>query len=250
MPLSGGECDIRAKHQIMNLSLPEKPKAAILDYGMGNLYSVSQACARVGLDVTITAEPDEILRAAAVILPGIGAFGDAMDTLTRLDLVEVLRDVAASGKPLVGICLGLQLLMSESCEFGSHKGLGIIQGPVVPFDHPREGARKLKVPQVGWNHILKTDNGDSGADGAWKDSPLAGIANGEFMYFVHSYIVQPEDPSVTLSITRYGQIEFCSSVQRKNIFACQFHPERSGIQGLKIYQNLASSIERIRIGTK
>src|SRR5436853_5065373 len=147
-----------------------------------------------------------------------------MATLHRLDLVAVLRDVAASGKPLVGICLGLQLLMTESFEFGRHKGLGIIEGQVVRFDNPMEGARKLKVPQVGWNSIYQVDNHGDAKNGAWDDSPFAGIKDGEFMYFVHSYIVQPEERSVILSLSRYGQVEFCSSVQSRNIFACQFHP--------------------------
>jgi imidazole glycerol-phosphate synthase subunit HisH len=220
------------------MGLEEKPKVAIVDYGMGNLFSVRQACEHAGLDVRITSEREEILKADAVILPGIGAFGDAMATLSRLDLVTVLRDVAASGKALVGVCLGLQLLMTESFEFGRHKGLGIIEGQVVPFDNPLEGERQLKVPQVGWNSVHAIGN-------EWENSPLSEIRDGEFMYFVHSYIVQPEDAKVVLSVSRYGQIEFCSSIHSENIFACQFHPERSGVEGLKIYRNLASHIERL-----
>jgi glutamine amidotransferase len=209
---------------------------------MGNLFSISQACQHVGLDVIITASRQEILEADAVILPGIGAFGDAMATLKRLDLVEVLQDVAAAGKPLVGICLGLQLLMTESCEFARHQGLGLIKGQVVRFDHPSEGARRLKVPQVGWNSIHQTNVKQNGNGNSWADSPLREIREGEFMYFVHSYIVQPEDATVVLSTSRYGQIDFCSSIRTQNIFACQFHPERSGTEGLKIYRNLAASI--------
>lgn len=226
------------------MGLEQKPRVAIVDYGMGNLFSVRQACEHVQLDVTITSSRDEILKADAVILPGIGAFGDAMATLSRLDLVGVLKDVASSGKPLAGVCLGLQLLMTESLEFGLHKGLGIIEGQVVKFDNPLEGERQLKVPQVGWNSVHRVGREGMNEAEAWKDSPLAGLADGEFMYFVHSYIVQPEDDNVTLSVSRYGQIEFCSSIQSQNIFACQFHPERSGSEGLKIYRNLASHIER------
>lgn len=223
----------------------QKSRVAIVDYGMGNLFSVRQACEHAGLKVTITAARDEILNADVVILPGIGAFGDAMATLSRLDLVGVLRDVAASGKPLVGVCLGLQLLMTESFEFGRHKGLGIIEGQVVPFDNPMEGERKLKVPQVGWNSVHRVERKGQSEGPAWENSPLAEIKDGEFMYFVHSYIVQPEDGNVVLSVSRYGQIEFCSSIHSQNIFACQFHPERSGSEGLKIYRNLASHIERL-----
>lgn len=225
------------------MGLEQKPKVAIVDYGMGNLFSVRQACEHAGLDVGVTSARKEILSADAVILPGIGAFGDAMATLSRLDLVGVLRDVAASGKALVGVCLGLQLLMTESFEFGRHKGLGIIEGQVVPFENPLEGERRLKVPQVGWNSV-HPPVGD-GHEDAWENSPLAEIRDGEFMYFVHSYIVQPEDKRVVLSVSRYGQIEFCSSIHSQNIFACQFHPERSGSEGLKIYHNLASHIERL-----
>ena len=219
-----------------------QPKVAIVDYGMGNLFSISQACQHVGLDVIISASRQEILEADAVILPGIGAFGDAMATLKRLDLVDVLQEVAAAGKPLVGICLGLQLLMTESFEFERHQGLGIIKGQVVRFDHPKEGERRLKVPQVGWNSIHQTNVKQNGNGNSWADSPLQQIREGEFMYFVHSYIVQPEDANVVLSTSRYGQIEFCSSIRTRNIFACQFHPERSGTEGLKIYRSLAASI--------
>lgn len=223
----------------------QKPKVAIVDYGMGNLFSVRQACEHVGLEVVITASSDEILNADGVILPGIGAFGDAMATLSRLDLVGVLRDVATSGKTLVGVCLGLQLLMTESFEFGRHKGLGIVEGQVIPFDNPVEGSRKLKVPQVGWNSVYRVGGGGNGQAKTWEDSPLAELADGEFMYFVHSYIVQPEERNVVLSVSRYGQIEFCSSIHSQNIFACQFHPERSGTEGLKIYRNLASHLKRL-----
>lgn len=228
----------------------KKKTVAIVDYGMGNLFSVGQACCHVGLDAIITSSREEILSADAVILPGIGAFGDAMTTLNRLDLVGVLRDVAASGTPLIGICLGLQLLMTESFEFGRHQGLGMIPGQVVRFDNPTEGNRKLKVPQVGWNRVHQVGFAGNGHVSAWANSPLSGIADGEFMYFVHSYIVQPEDPAVTLSTSSYGQIQFCSSARIKNIFACQFHPERSGTEGLKIYRNLAAWIESESIKTR
>lgn len=220
--------------------MPETPSArvAIVDYGMGNLFSVQRACEHVGLQVMISACADEVLRADAVILPGVGAFGDAMAELTRLGLVEVLRDVAASGKPLMGICLGMQLFMTESHEFGWHKGLGLIEGEVVRFDAPRRGSQILKVPQVGWNRIFK-----AGQD-AWQASLLEGLQDGEFMYFVHSFYARPVDPSVVLATSRYGHIEFCSSLRRGNLFACQFHPERSGAQGLRIYRSLASQLWR------
>jgi len=215
-----------------------KPLVAIVDYGLGNLFSIEQACAFTGLKSVITNSRKDILEADAVILPGVGSYGDAMLTLRRLDLVYVLRDIVGSPIPLVGICLGLQLLMTESYEFGHHKGLGIIEGPVVRFETPQEKERILKVPHVGWNRILEPDNGLR-----WRGTLLDRVAKGEYMYFVHSYTVQPQESNVVLSISRYGQIEFCSSIQHRNVFACQYHPERSGSNGLQIYRNLAKSLK-------
>lgn len=213
------------------------PTIAVVDFGVGNLYSVKRACEIAGTTVRVTHDKDEILRAAGVILPGVGAFGDAMENLNRLDLVSVLRDVSASGKPLMGVCLGIQLLMRESFEFGTHKGLGVFDGDVVCFDKPMENGRPLKVPQTCWNKIFKTKNNPEGSR-----SPLSGIKDGEFMYFVHSYYVRPADESITQTMTRYGQVEFCSSLQRSNVFACQFHPERSGPAGLALYKGFAKMV--------
>jgi glutamine amidotransferase len=188
----------------------------------------------------VTFSKKDLINADAVILPGVGAFGNAMKSLRELDLIEPLREISESGKILFGICLGLQLLMTESYEFGIHKGLGIIEGTTVRFEQPKnsKGVR-LKVPQVGWNRILKRvpENSDS-----WCDSPLKGIKHGEFMYFVHSYYIQPENDELTLSKSKYGNINFCSSVHSKNVFGCQFHPERSGPAGLNIYRNLKTWI--------
>ena len=215
------------------------PQVAIVDYGLGNLFSVGQACAFVGLNSIITNSRKDILGADAVILPGVGAYGDAILMLRRLDLVNVLRDIAESSKPLVGICLGLQLLMTESYEFGRHKGLGIIEGPVVRFEVPKEKERTLKVPHIGWNRIFEPANGLH-----WQGTLLDGVTEGEYMYFVHSLTVRPQDSNVILSTSRYGQIEFCASIQHRNIFACQYHPERSGPKGLQIYHNLAKSLKK------
>jgi glutamine amidotransferase len=223
----------------VNFAARQAARVAIVDFGLGNLFSVAQACQAVGLESTITHDRRTIEHADAVILPGVGAFGDAMQTLTRLDLVGVLQDTPARGTPLIGICLGVQLLMSESQEFGRHKGLGLIQGEVVPFNNPHEGGRRLKVPQVGWNRIHAAGSGTGG----WADTPLAGLRDGEFMYFVHSFVVVPEDRSVVRSTTTYGDVEFCSSVSRGQIFACQFHPERSGRRGLHVYENVRKLVE-------
>jgi len=214
-----------------------KPKVAIVDYGVGNLFSVKHACEKVGIEAVITSSKQEILNADGVILPGVGAFGDAMELLKRLDLVGVLKEVAESSKPLIGICLGMHLLMTESHEFGHCQGLGVIKGSVIRFTNlPDVSWKKIKVPHVGWNRIYRSSENVDGK--VWKNSVLEGLKDGEFMYFVHSFYVVPEDPGIVLSKTSYGQIEFCSSFQYKNILAFQFHPERSGVQGLIIYDKL------------
>jgi len=201
--------------------------AAVVDYGLGNLFSVRQACEHAGMEVVVT------------------ACGDAMATLRRLDLVHVLRDIAVSDKPLIGICLGIQLLMSESHEFGVHRGLGVIEGGVVRLAAARQGARDIKVPQVQWNRIFRPNDGRPPGD-PWAATPLAGVADGQFMYFAHSYHVQPTDPAVTVSVSRYGDVEFCSALRRRNVFASQFHPERSGMPGLQVYRNIARAVTRGR----
>lgn len=219
-----------------------KPNVVIVDYGVGNLFSVKHACNSVGIQARITSHKQEILSADAVILPGVGAFSNAMETLRHLDLIYTLQKVATSSKPFVGICLGMHLLMEESEEFGNHKGLGIIKGSVIRFDNPIDvSGKRLKVPHVGWDRIYK--NIDSHGD-SWASSMLKGLSDGEFMYFVHSFYAKPEDSNIVLSTTQYGNIEFCSSLYSRNIFACQFHPERSGPHGLKIYSKLASFIKK------
>lgn len=207
------------------------PRVAIVDYGSGNLHSVLRACRHAGLDASVTSDRRQLSAAAGIILPGVGAFGDAMTTLRSLDLVGPLREAAATGTPILGICLGIQLLMTRSEEFGVHEGLDILKGSVKRFDEPREGDRALKVPEIGWNAIRRP----RGPGDPWTGTPLEGQRDGEAMYFVHSYCVQPEDEKVILSTTRYGQIEYCSALRRGDLFAFQFHPERSGIEGLRVY---------------
>jgi glutamine amidotransferase len=215
------------------------PRVAIVDLGMGNLHSVSLACGHVGLSSVRTTEPGDVASADAVILPGVGAFGAAMDALRRHGLVDALRSFVESGRPLFGICLGMQLLLEESEEFGFHQGLGLIRGSVrrLPYDPANP---QLKVPQVGWNAIFRRDD-DASADG-WAETPLASLADGVTMYFVHSYYTVPEDNEVALSTTTYGGLTYCSSLLRGTVFGCQFHPERSGPRGLDIYRNWASAL--------
>lgn len=220
-------------------------QVAIVDYQLGNLFSVKHACQHVGLQAEVTSDRQAILDADAVILPGVGAYGDAMACLTRLDLVGPLREVAAMGKPLLGVCLGLQLLMSESEEFGRHRGLDIIPGRVRRFDHPQGPRGSLKVPHVGWEKIYRPRNA-AGAD-RWQHTALSGQVDGQYMYFVHSYYVQPDDSSVALSESQYGDKRFCSAVERGNVVAFQFHPEKSGQHGLRVYETFRDQLaERAR----
>lgn len=225
-----------------------KPVVAIVDYGLGNLLSVKLACELVGLHACITFEQNEILAADAVVLPGVGAFGDAMAALERLDLVVPLREVATSGKPFIGVCLGLQLLMTESYEFGKHAGLDVISGSVVRFENPVDPRAPLKVPQIGWNQIYRPRHLSSSdylsATDLWTGTPLESLDEGEYMYFLHSFYAKPEDSDMVLSVARYGNIEFCSSLRYGSIYAFQFHPERSGQKGLQVYRNLSAIIAR------
>ena len=212
-------------------------KVAIIDYGVGNLFSIKQACAASGMTGVITDSPSDIDVADAVILPGVGAFGSAMSSLTSSNLVPAIKKAAGSGKPLLGICLGMQLLMERSHEFGLSKGLGIVKGEVVKFNTPKDrNGRVLKVPHVGWNTMKR----ESGRD--WDKTLLGALPDETYMYFVHSYYCVPDNPGVVLSTTGYGRTWFCSSFQVDNIFGCQFHPEKSGLNGLKIYQRLSSTI--------
>ncbi len=219
-------------------------RVAIVDFGMGNLFSVQRACEHVGLPSIVTSSADELLASQAAILPGVGAFGDAMATLSRRGLVEALRELIQSGKPFMGICLGMQLLMSESEEFGRHRGLAAIEGDVVRLRDPRPGSRPLKVPQVGWNRIMKPPGR------SWAGTCLEALPEGAFMYFVHSFHVRPAHDEIVLATTQYGSLEFCSSLQRGNLFACQFHPERSGPMGLRLYAAFAAQVRAPREVTR
>ena len=221
--------------------MPEPAAAGvvIVDYGMGNLFSVEHACREVGLDAVVTDDPDQVATAAGVILPGVGAMPDAMAALSAAGLDAALREVVAAGKPLWGICLGMHLLLEEGTEFGSHPGLGIIPGRVVGFDSPMHEGRRLKVPQVGWNEVRRPETAVEGPRDPWRGTPLEGLGSGEHMYFVHSYFAEPADPEMILAVTEYGHTRFASAIRNENVFACQFHPERSGAVGLRMYANFA-----------
>jgi len=229
---------------------------AIIDYGMGNLRSVQKAFESVGHSAVVTRDRRAILEASHVVLPGVGAFADCLANLETLGLVEPIQQTIAQGKPFLGICLGLQALFTESEEFGIHKGLDIIPGRVKRFPWglagtepfrpaasiveplgsvparagqapaPPEPVPHLKVPHMGWNALAIERAAP----------PLRGIEPGAHVYFVHSYYVEPADRSVVSTVTEYG-ILFTSSIWRDNIFACQFHPEKSQTAGLAIIKN-------------
>ena len=202
---------------------------AIIDYGMGNLRSVQKAFEQVGHRAVVTRDPAEIDKATRVVLPGVGAFGDCMDNLTRFHLVEPIRRAISDGKPFLGICLGLQLLFTESEEFGKHEGLNILQGKIRRFHSLPNSTSNLKVPHMGWNTISIRQRAPI----------LEGIASGSHVYFVHSFYVQPDDPAVTCTVTEYGR-PFVSSVWKDNIFASQFHPEKSQHVGLRLLYNFGN----------
>lgn len=214
---------------------------AIIDYGMGNLRSVEKGFLKVGADVKVTNKPEDVGRADGVVLPGVGAFKDCMRELSNLELVDVVIDSIKKGKPYLGICLGLQVLFSESDEFGKCRGLDIFSGKVVKFEFGAKELKQepnsshltneselmnLKVPQMGWNQLnIKNNN------------PLfKGIPDNSYFYFVHSYYVVPDDEKIISTTTDYG-VEFTSSIYKDNIYAVQFHPEKSQALGLRLLEN-------------
>ena len=210
---------------------------AIVDYGMGNLRSVQKAIEKVGSKAEITRSPQRIADARAVILPGVGAFKDCMDNLEKFGLITPVLKAIASGKPFLGICLGLQLLFTESLEFGHHPGLGVIKGVVKPFSQtmadPDRSGGLLKIPHMGWNSVRNM-----------KSVPvLADLTDDAYFYFVHSYYVEPEDQQVVATLTNYGG-EFVSAVAFDNVLATQFHPEKSQQQGLAILRAFAATSEK------
>jgi glutamine amidotransferase len=202
---------------------------AIIDYGMGNLRSVQKGFEKIGAEAIVTADPQVVLQADKVVLPGVGAFRDCMRNLEQAGFIEPILRVIAEGRPFLGICVGMQLLFTDSVEFGLYQGLNVIPGHVLRFpDNMHVANEALKVPQMGWNQLQ------------FKRRPPAfeGIADGSNVYFVHSYYVKPDKDDVIATTTDYG-FEFCSSVWKDNIVATQFHPEKSQDVGLRILKNFA-----------
>lgn len=205
-------------------------KIVIVDYQLGNLFSVVQACNHLGYDVLVSSSPLDIQDADYLILPGVGAFADAMNNLIETGMDKAIHQYVIEGKPLMGVCLGLQLLFTESEEFGNTKGLNLINGVVRKFEKFSEAGKAINVPQIQWNQIYEP------GPAKWKNSPLHYCQPLDYMYFVHSYFVKPEQEADVLSLTDYGGQEYCSSVLKGNVFATQFHPEKSGLYGINIYK--------------
>jgi glutamine amidotransferase len=208
-------------------------KVAIIDYKLGNLFSVKHACDYIGLDSSVTSDASVVAEADAIILPGVGAFREGMNNLDDLKLSDVIKMRVNAGTPLFGICLGLQMLFTESEEFGSTKGLDIIKGKIIKFPEVYNSTR-LKIPQIGWNRVIQQ------SESKWNESSLTELNDGTYMYFVHSYYAKPENSKDILTMTNYGGFEYCSSVfNDQNVFATQFHPEKSGQSGITIYKQWA-----------
>jgi glutamine amidotransferase len=201
-----------------------------MDYQLGNLFSVQQACQHLGHNAKISSDPADIKHADYVILPGVGAFRDAMKNLERLGAADAIREHINTGKPFMGVCLGLQLLLTESEEFGTTKGLNIIPGKVKKFNPAEINGYAHKVPQIQWNRISES------VEGGWRQSPLRACKQGDFMYFVHSFFAEPQSAKYILSETTYANTRYCSSILKDNVFATQFHPEKSSLYGLNIYK--------------
>jgi glutamine amidotransferase len=218
-------------------------RISIVDYGLGNLFSVERAFSAAGATASITSDPQDLDGSDAMVLPGVGAFGEGIGNLERLGLAEEVRRLALAGKPTLGICLGMQLLMEESEELGNWHGLGLFPGRVIRFDVPRD--QRTKVPQIGWNSIHPVDR-ESGQP--WRGTLLDGVAPGDYMYFVHSYCVMPDEPTDLLADTEYAGLRFGSVLARGNVMACQFHPEKSGTAGLQIIRNFLAAVPMLTSG--
>ena len=205
---------------------------AVIDYGMGNLRSVEKAFQAIGAQVIVTHDRNLILNADSIVLPGVGSFKDCMANLQKLKLIDPIRESINNGRPFLGICLGLQILFDESEEYGPVAGLGILAGKVVRFPNKISETKNgplIKVPHMGWNKILVKKT----------DSLFETVETTPYFYFVHSYYVVPEDPSIVATVTHYG-IEFVSGIQYKNIYAFQFHPEKSQTLGLSLLKRFSN----------
>lgn len=209
-------------------------KIVVIDYGIGNVKSMVNAFENLGVEAVLTGDEQEIMAADAVILPGVGAFKHGMDNLIERNLVPVIHNYVATGKPFLGVCLGMQMLMEESEEFGRSKGLGLIEGSVKII--PLLSDTTEKLPHVSWNELIEPTKG------RWNDTILSTTKDGTDMYFVHSFAAIPNHQTDVLASCNYGNLNFCAAVHKKNIYGTQFHPEKSGIFGLRILEEFIKLI--------
>jgi glutamine amidotransferase len=207
-------------------------EVTVVDYGMGNLFSVSRAVEQCGGTVILADKPEMIDQAARVILPGVGAFADGMSELHKRRLVEPLRKIAVDGRPLLGICLGMQMLLDTGKEFGEHAGLGLISGVVEPIPSTGTDGQPHKIPHIGWNALIRPP-----ACTSWADTILANIPENSPVYFVHSFTPMPAREEHRLADCRYDGRRVSAVIRSGNVYGCQFHPEKSGTVGLRILMN-------------
>ncbi len=201
----------------------------IVDYGIGNIFSVARAFQHCGAETLVTDKPADILAATRLVLPGVGAFSNGMSGLRDRGLIGPIKTYAASDRPLLGICLGMQMLFSESSEFGNYEGLGLIEGKILPIEPKGPEGAPLKVPHIGWNELVRSSEAPE-----WKDSVLRHVAELEHCYFVHSFTAVPASEKHRLSDANYGSSRISAAVAKGKIYGCQFHPEKSGATGLRI----------------
>jgi glutamine amidotransferase len=207
-------------------------EVVVIDYGVGNLLSVSRALEHCGASVQVTSDPELILDAPKVVLPGVGAFSKGMEEMGRRGLAVVVREVAANGVPLLGICLGMQMLLDESDEFGVTAGLGLIPGRVIAVPTTSSDPPPHKIPHIGWNSLVLPRGCKS-----WQHSLLHDIKQGSAVYFVHSFMASPSNPEDRIADCLYGDVSVSAIIGRNNVFGCQFHPEKSGDVGLQVLKN-------------
>ena len=206
----------------------------IVDYDCGNLLSVSRAVEYCGGEVELAHEPDRISGAQRLILPGVGAFGRTLSVLEERGQVEAVRNFVSSGRPFLGICVGMQAMMNYSEEFGRHEGFGFIDGKVSPIPTTGADGEPHPVPHIGWSALIQPDQG-------WDHTPLHGLKDGTAVYFVHSYAAEPSDPADIVATCAYDGRSITAVVARDNMMGCQFHPEKSGPAGLRIIQNFLAN---------
>jgi len=203
-----------------------KKKITIIDYDMGNIFNIFKSFEKLDCEAELTNEPKKVLNAERLVLPGVGSFENGINNLKKYNLVDAINQYVLNSRPLLGICVGMQLLMNKSFENGEHLGLNFIKGNVLKFEN-KNSDNKVKIPQIGWNNInIKNIN----------SKIISGINDNEYMYFLHSYYVKPIE-NVIITQTNYGSTQYCSILQKNNIIGVQFHPERSAKEGLKILNN-------------